>query len=98
MANSRWQSKESYDPVRSLDRIELAWEFLRRNPDYRRDYRYALASDRRQSDAAPPTKTGVVIDPVWGLSYCLGSQTWCLAATDILVSDNPCHSCAVGLY
>ncbi|MFM9587728.1 transcriptional regulator domain-containing protein, partial [Streptomyces caniscabiei] len=39
MTSSRWQSEESYEPIRSMDRIQLAWEFLRRNPDYRRDYR-----------------------------------------------------------
>jgi hypothetical protein len=98
MTSSRWQSEESYEPIRSMDRIQLAWEFLRRNPDYRRDYRNAVASNRHQPDAVPSTKTGVVIDPVWGLSYCLGSQTWCAATTCVLVPDDPCRGCAVSLY
>jgi len=97
MATSRWQSRENYDPLKSLDRIDLAWEFIRRNPDYRLDYRHAQAAHRRQS-GPEKSSTGIVIDPVWGLSYCLGSQTWCATTDCVLVSDDPCCGCALRLY
>ncbi len=32
-----------YDFVRDLNRTDLAWEYLRRNPDYQRDWRLSLA-------------------------------------------------------
>ena len=31
----------NYDHVRFLTRSRVAWEYLRRNPDYRRDWRMA---------------------------------------------------------
>ena len=34
-----WRSEAAYDYVCELGPSEFAWEFLRRNPDYRRDYR-----------------------------------------------------------
>ncbi len=33
-----WRSKEAYQGLANLAPRELAWEFLRRNPKYRRDY------------------------------------------------------------
>lgn len=32
---------KDYDFVRLLTRSQVAWEYLRRNPDYRRDWRVA---------------------------------------------------------
>jgi hypothetical protein len=39
-----WRSAAAYAYLNDLNPAELAWEFLRRNPDYQRDYR-AVASD-----------------------------------------------------
>jgi Family of unknown function (DUF6499) len=36
---SRWREASAYDYVDGLPAGALAWEFLRRNPDYRRHYR-----------------------------------------------------------
>jgi Family of unknown function (DUF6499) len=33
-----WRSPADYEPLQNLDTVGLAWEFLRRNPDYRRDH------------------------------------------------------------
>ena len=39
--HSDWRSAAVYDYINNLDAGELAWEFLRRNPDYHREYRQA---------------------------------------------------------
>ena len=39
-----WRSPTAYAYLDNLNPAELAWEFLRRNSDYQRDYR-AIASD-----------------------------------------------------
>ena len=37
-----WRSASAYAYVHELNRRELAWEYLRRNPSYKRDYRGAV--------------------------------------------------------
>ena len=37
-----WRSQDAVDALLELDRAGLAWEFLRRNPDYREDFRQTL--------------------------------------------------------
>jgi len=37
-----WRTQGASDALKDLDRSDLAWEFLRRNPDYQEDYRKAL--------------------------------------------------------
>ena len=37
-----WRSQDAVDALLELDRAGLAWEFLRRNPDYREDLRQTL--------------------------------------------------------
>ncbi|GGA48820.1 transcriptional regulator domain-containing protein [Pelagibacterium lentulum] len=36
---SQWRSSENYDYVDRLSASDIAWEWLRRNPEYQRDYR-----------------------------------------------------------
>jgi hypothetical protein len=38
---SRWRSAEAYDYLDELPAADLAWEYLRRNPDYQRDFQSA---------------------------------------------------------
>ena len=33
-----WRAPESYKRVQEAEITAIAWEYLRRNPDYRRDY------------------------------------------------------------
>jgi len=40
---SDWHSSARYAYVNQLHQAEIAWEFLRRNPDYRRDYAESFA-------------------------------------------------------
>ncbi|WP_232793196.1 transcriptional regulator domain-containing protein [Caulobacter hibisci] len=35
---SRWRSAQAYDYVDELSAADLAWEYLRRNPDYQSDF------------------------------------------------------------
>jgi Family of unknown function (DUF6499) len=37
-----WRSASAYAYVQELNRRELAWEYLRRNPSYKGDYRAAV--------------------------------------------------------
>ena len=37
-----WRSTAAYAYLNELDPAQLAWEFLRRNPAYKRDYRTAI--------------------------------------------------------
>jgi hypothetical protein len=64
-----WRSAEAYTYLNDLDPAELAWEFLRRNSDYQRDYR---ATVRKAGDQAQFS------DPVaghWGLRFRDRSQS-----------------------
>ena len=38
MTRFDWRDAESYEEALSFDAPALAWEFLRRNPDYRADH------------------------------------------------------------
>ena len=40
---SDWRSAAAYTYLNDLNPAEFAWEFLRRNPEYQRDYRVAAA-------------------------------------------------------
>ena len=39
---TNWRSPQVVDALLDFDRADLAWEFLRRNPDYREDFRQTL--------------------------------------------------------
>ncbi|MHB8886147.1 MAG: transcriptional regulator domain-containing protein [Methylovirgula sp.] len=45
MPKEDWRSPTAYDYTRDLNSSEFAWEFLRRNPDYRADF----SNDRTES-------------------------------------------------
>lgn len=55
-----WRSPESYSKVQNADMAGVAWECLRRNPDYQQHYR-ALANPL---DGAPSS-----FRQKWGLSF-----------------------------
>ena len=62
-----WRSQEAVDALLELDRAGLAWEFLRRNPDYREDFRQTLqriASGEISEEAAMRE-----FSRRWGLSF-----------------------------
>jgi hypothetical protein len=40
--SANWRSAAAYAYLNDLNRAEFAWEFLRRNPDYQRDFGTAV--------------------------------------------------------
>jgi hypothetical protein len=58
-----WRSEAAYDYIDDLSPSALAWEFLRRNPDYRQAY-YALLSSGRLTD-----ETAHEFAQQWGLRF-----------------------------
>jgi Family of unknown function (DUF6499) len=62
-----WRSPNAADALKELDRSGLAREFLRRNPEYREDYRRAL--QRIASGAITEEAAMAEISRHWGLSF-----------------------------
>jgi hypothetical protein len=60
MPDFDWRSPEAYSKLQNADLTGLAWECLRRNPEYRKHY-YALANPRAGAPAEFRNK--------WGLSF-----------------------------
>lgn len=60
---SRWRASEIYDYLDHLAAPDLAWEWLRRNPKYQRDF----AESERSAAAAQRFAT--LIQPRWGLLF-----------------------------
>lgn len=58
-----WRISTAYDYVNELDPPDLAWEFLRRNPEYRQDYQ------RLKDGGLEEDKVEVVLSNKWGLSF-----------------------------
>jgi Family of unknown function (DUF6499) len=58
-----WRSASAYTYLNELNPAELAWEFLRRNPDYQRDYRTAV--EETTSEAEPAERLALR----WGLRF-----------------------------
>lgn len=65
----KWRISTAYDYIEELDAPDLAWEFLRRNPEYRLDYErlHGASFDESKVDAALSNK--------WGLSFRSGPQS-----------------------
>lgn len=60
---SRWRSSETYDYLDDLIAPDLAWEWLRRNPSYQRDF----AESELSSAAAH--RFAELVRPRWGLRF-----------------------------
>lgn len=52
MKDESWRSEAAYDYIDKLTPGDLAWEFLRRNPDYRKSYQELVAIGRLTGDIA----------------------------------------------
>jgi len=62
MSYADWRSPAAYDRAMGLEPTGFAWEWLRRNPAYRRDHR-----DLR--DAGPGRDFSAALRTRWGLSF-----------------------------
>jgi hypothetical protein len=62
MSGFDWRSEEAYPDAKKAETADIAWEWLRRDRKYQRDYK-ALVSDQRS--------TGMTDDfrQQWGLSF-----------------------------
>ena len=70
MSKEDWRSRAAYQDAATMDPAGLAWEFLRRNPDYRPTYdtapaqaaptRAARSGKCLLCDRAPPVPAGPV--------------------------------------
>ena len=58
-----WRSPAAYAYLNDLDLAGFAWEFLRRNPDYRRNFRSVVGKPKRQTQLAQQSVTH------WGLRF-----------------------------
>jgi len=64
-----WRSEAAYDYIDRLTPGDLAWEFLRRNPDYRKTYQELVSIGRLTEDVARE------FAEQWGLRFrCRPSQ------------------------
>lgn len=60
MAQATWQDAEAYSYLRDMSASEFAWEFLRRNADYRRE----VAISHSKGDRA-----ATALNAHWGLRF-----------------------------
>jgi transcriptional regulator len=86
-----WRDPASYDYTRDLTREGWAWEFLRRNPNYRKSWRDQAdpeATDRAKKGKARVAAPAVVsaAAAAWGLLSFRGSRLYCAACGDPLAS------------
>lgn len=58
-----WQASETYEYVNNIPAAGLAWEFLRRNEDYNRDYAELMSQKRAAKDQLDHFSTH------WGLRF-----------------------------
>jgi hypothetical protein len=59
----QWRSEAAYAYLNDLTPAELAWEFLRRNPNYHRDYRTATNATADQAELPES------LIALWGLRF-----------------------------
>jgi len=63
-----WRSAIAVETLNRLDRSGFAWEFLRRNPRYRREY------NQISKEAASEASVKEAVGQRWGLCFRLRSQ------------------------
>ena len=63
-----WRSASAVEALDRIDRAGFAWEFLRRNPRYRREYNQVAR------EVASAASVAEAISQRWGLSFRLRSQ------------------------
>lgn len=81
MSNEPWRSDVRYQALDRCSAVDLAWEFLRRNPDYRADYN-AFAGGA----PAGPARVDDARWGRWGLSFRGGPGPFGRPAADLLAT------------
>jgi len=96
LSKEDWRTTDAYDYLADLDTAGVAFEFLRRNPDYQADCRQKVSQDTLSADDEAKS---VALARRWGLAFPADPQVradeqtvfWLpevLASTVILVSLN----------
>ncbi|GLK79025.1 transcriptional regulator domain-containing protein [Methylopila turkensis] len=77
-----WRSEAAYDYIDNLTPGDLAWEFLRRNPEYRKSYQELVSIGRLTEDVAHE------FAEQWGLRFRRRPSQIRACPTDILDPTN----------
>lgn len=77
-----WRSEAAYEYIDDLTTSDLAWEFLRRNPDYRSSYQELVAQGRITEESARDFAAR------WGLRFRRRSIHFSSEPADILDPAN----------
>lgn len=80
MPNTDWRTPATYAHARNISTAGFAWEFLRRDPDYRRDFRRVKASPRGTGEAQ------AAFTDRWGLRFPGGPASVCRRNAAVLVT------------
>ncbi|WP_171026274.1 transcriptional regulator domain-containing protein [Mesorhizobium comanense] len=67
-----WRLQTTERALNRLERQGLAWEFLRRNPDYRSDYDRLRGTPAIRSSASLPHRSAA---QKWGLRFPAGARS-----------------------
>ncbi|MCP1835435.1 hypothetical protein J2R76_003772 [Bradyrhizobium sp. USDA 4532] len=61
MPGADWRSESAYREVKKAETVDLAWEWLRRDCEYQKDYRALVSSKQSRATDAFRRK--------WGLTF-----------------------------
>ena len=78
--SSQWRTHSTYDYLDDLQPDGYAWEFLRRNEDYQRDYRERVAVDQEDME-------GSALERRWGLRFFRATKPKRGIPIDLLVAN-----------
>ena len=78
VSNDAWRASAAYLYVLLLEGPSLAWEYLRRNPDYRRDWHARAEMARAQRAGAWPRWKTLTSTRAWrDRSGSHSQKVWC---------------------
>ncbi|WP_193364373.1 transcriptional regulator domain-containing protein [Allomesorhizobium alhagi] len=77
-----WRSEAAYDYIDKLTPGDLAWEFLRRNPEYKKSYQELVAIGRLTENVARE------FAEQWGLRFRRRPRQLCAYPADLLDPAN----------
>jgi hypothetical protein len=80
-----WRNPKDYEFTQSLNPHQWAWEFLRRNPEYRKDWQLALEEYLRQY----PRKVIRIRGPGFAIHSGRSMEKWGITAYTNPEEDNP---------
>lgn len=87
-----WRSEAAYDYIDKLTPGDLAWEFLRRNPEYKKSYQELVSIGRLTEDIANE------FAEQWGLRFCRRPSQLRARPTDLLDPANRSGHASVHIW